>query len=245
MSIKGKRLKGAFESFDREHLYTPGEALAVVGKNATAKFDETIELSLLLGIDARKADQAVRGTIKLPKGTGKDLRVVAFAQGDKAREAKEAGAMEVGGEDLAKRIQEGWLDFDVAIATPDMMPVVGKLGKVLGPRGLMPNPKSGTVTPDLTKAIAEVKAGKIEYRNDKFGNVHAVIGKASFPAEDLAENYLAVTDEILRSKPSSAKGKYVKSITVSSTMGPGVRIDPNRAREITIPAERETAEAAV
>lgn len=238
MPGKGKRYNGALESFDRDKLYAPGEALAFVHRNAKAKFDETIELAVRLGIDARQADQAVRGTVALPKGTGKDVRVVVFAQGDKAREAAGAGATEVGSEDLAEKIQKGWTDFDVAIATPDMMPVVGKLGRILGPRGLMPNPKSGTVSPDVAKAVSEVKAGKVEYRNDKFGNVHVVIGKASFPLEDLAANYGAVMDEILRAKPASSKGRYMISVAVSSTMGPGVRIDPNNPRDVRLPAEQ-------
>jgi large subunit ribosomal protein L1 len=235
MAQRGKRYEGAIQTIDREKLYKPGEALSIVKENAKAKFDESIELSMRLGIDARKADEAIRGTVSLPKGTGKSVRVVVFAQGDKAREAKEAGADRVGDQDLADEIQNGWTDFDVAVATPDMMPVVGKLGKILGPRGLMPNPKSGTVTPDVAKAVGEVKAGKVEYRNDKFGNVHAVIGKASFPVEALAENYLAIVDEILRAKPASAKGRFVKSMAVSSTMGPGVRIDPNEAKEVSLP----------
>jgi large subunit ribosomal protein L1 len=236
MAQRGKRYDGAIQTIDREKLYKPGEALSIVKENAKAKFDESIELSMRLGVDARKADQAVRGTVSLPKGTGKTVRVVVFAQGDKAREARDAGADEVGEQDLADKIQKGWTDFDVAVATPDMMPVVGKLGKILGPRGLMPNPKSGTVTADVSKAVTEVKAGKVEYRNDKFGNIHAVIGKASFPIDALAENYLAIVDEVLRAKPASAKGKYVKSMGLSSTMGPGVRIDPNEAKEVNLPA---------
>lgn len=242
---QGKRYSQGAALFDRDKLYKPGEALSLIKQMARAKFDESIELTFLLGIDARKADQAIRGTVTLPKGTGKTARVIAFAQGDKAREAQEAGADEVGAQDLADRIQEGWTDFDVAVATPDMMPIVGKLGKILGPRGLMPNPKSGTVTPDVGKAVREVKGGKVEYRNDKFGNVHAVIGKGSFPVEDLAENYLAIVEEILRSKPASAKGRYIKTMAVSSTMGPGVKIDPNVPRDVTIPEEEVTpAEAA-
>jgi large subunit ribosomal protein L1 len=241
---RGKRYDGALESFDRERFYPAGEALALVKRFATAKFDETIELNIRLGIDPRKADQVVRGTISLPKGTGKDVRLVVFAQGDKAREAREAGADEVGDEDLAERIQKGWLDFDAAIATPDMMPVVGKLGKILGPRGLMPNPKSGTVTNDVAKAVGELKAGKIEYRNDKFGNIHVIIGKASFSFEDLAQNYLTLIEEILRVKPAAAKGRYLRSVVASSTMGPGVRIDPNSPKDISPPRETEPAEAA-
>ena len=241
---RGKRYSEASALVDRDKLYKPGEALSILKQMAKAKFDESIELSFLLGIDARKADQALRGTVTLPKGTGKTARVIAFAQGDKAREAQEAGADEVGAQDLADRIQGGWTDFDVAVASPDMMPIVGKLGKILGPRGLMPNPKSGTVTPDVGKAVREVKGGKVEYRNDKFGNVHAIIGKASFPLEDLVENYLAIVEEILRSKPASSKGRYIKTMAVSSTMGPGVRIDPNVPRDVTIPKEEVAAAGA-
>ena len=236
MADKGKRFRKAMDSFDREKLYAPAEALELTKSLASAKFDETIELSMRLGVDVRKADQQVRGSVSLPKGTGKSVRVAVFAQGEKAREAEEAGAEVVGAQDLADRIQKGWTDFDVAIATPDMMPIVGKLGKILGPRGLMPNPKSGTVTPDVAKGVREVKAGKIEYRTDRQSNVHTVIGKASFSAADLAENYLAVIDEVVRAKPAAAKGKYVKSATVASSMGPGVRIDVARLRE-AVPAE--------
>lgn len=231
MSVKGKRYKEVSSNLDRDKLHTPAEALELVKEMAKAKFDETIELSLQLGIDARKADQIVRGSISLPRGTGKEVRVVVFAQADKAREAREAGADHVGDNDIAEKIQKGWTDFDVAIATPDMMPVVGKLGKILGPRNLMPNPKSGTVTVDVAKAVKEIKGGRIEYRNDKNSNVHTIIGKASFPIEALAENYAAVVDEITRVKPSAAKGKYIKSIGLSSTMGPGVRIDPARPKD--------------
>lgn len=233
MSGKGKRFSGALESFDRDQLYPPGEALQLVKEMAKAKFDESIELNFRLGIDVRKAEQQIRGTVSLPSGTGKDVKVVVFAQADKAREAKEAGADEVGGEDLAEKIQKGWFGFDVAIATPDMMPVVGKLGKLLGPRNLMPNPKAGTVTADVAKAVKEVKAGKIEYKTDgKQPNINTVIGKASFPIEALTDNYRAVVDEILRARPSAAKGKYLKSLSLSSTMGPGIRVDPNQAKEV-------------
>lgn len=233
MTNRGKRFNQLIETVDRDHLYPPGEALKLVKDNARAKFDETIEINFRLGLDVRKAEQQIRGTVNLPRGTGKDVRVIAFAQGDKAREAKEAGAIEVGGEDLADRIQKGWLDFDVAVATPDMMPVVGKLGKILGPRNLMPNPKTGTVTPDVAKAVQEVKSGKIEYRTDgKQPIINTVIGKASFPLEDLAENYRAVVDEILRVRPAAAKGKYLKSLAISSTMGLGIRIDPAQAKDI-------------
>ncbi len=229
---QGKRYTEATQKLDRDKLYTPGEALDLVKSFATAKFDETVELNFRLGVDPRKADQGVRGTISLPKGTGKPIRVVVFAQADKAREAREAGADEVGDAELAQKIEKGWLDFDVAIATPDMMPVVGKLGRILGPRNLMPNPKSGTVTPDVAKAVKEVKGGRIEYKNDKQANIHTIIGKSSFTKEDLAANYQAVVDEVLRAKPSAAKGKYIKGLSVSSTMGPGVRIDPNLVKEL-------------
>ena len=232
MGHKGKRYESALKGFDREKLYTPDEAIAIAKSLATAKFDETVELNIRLGVDPRKADQQVRGSVSLPAGTGKSVRVAVFAQGDKAREATEAGAEEVGAQDLADRVQKGFTDFDVAIATPDMMPIVGKLGKILGPRGLMPNPKSGTVTPDVARAVKEVKAGKIEYRTDRQANVHTVIGKASFPAPALGSNYIAVVDEVMRAKPAAAKGKYVKSATISSTMGPGVQIDPAHLKEL-------------
>src|SRR5579872_3210208 len=232
MSHQGKRFANAMKGYDREKFYSPGEALNLAKSLASAKFDETVELSLRLGVDPRKADQQVRGSVSLPRGTGKSIRVAVFAQGDKAREASEAGAEIVGAQDLADQVQKGFTDFDVAIATPDMMPVVGKLGKILGPRGLMPNPKSGTVTPDVAKAVKEVKAGKIEYRTDRQANAHTVIGKSSFDSEALADNYLAVVDEVLRAKPAAAKGKYIKSATVASTMGPGIRIDPARLREL-------------
>lgn len=233
MPHQGKRFSNAIKSYDRDKFYSPGEALDLARTLASAKFDETVELSLRLGVDPRKADQQVRGSVSLPRGTGKSVRVAVFAQGDKAREATEAGAEIVGAQDLADQVTKGFTDFDVAIATPDMMPVVGKLGKILGPRGLMPNPKSGTVTPDVARAIKEVKAGKIEYRTDRQANVHTVIGKSSFDADALAENYLAVVDEVLRAKPAASKGKYVKSATIASTMGPGIRVDPARLREVT------------
>jgi len=232
MGKKGKRYSEATSRFERGKLYEPGPALELVKEMAKAKFDETIELNMFLNLDVRKADQQVRGTVSLPAGTGKELRVAVFAQGEKAREATEAGADVVGDKDLADRITQGWTDFDVAIATPDMMPVVGKLGKILGPRGLMPNPKSGTVTPDVSKAVKEFKAGKIEYKTDRQANVHTVIGKASFPIEDLEANYMTVVDEVMRAKPAAAKGKYLKSLAVSSTMGPGVRIDPNAVKKL-------------
>ncbi|HWD09679.1 MAG TPA: 50S ribosomal protein L1 [Actinomycetota bacterium] len=232
MSHQGKRYAKAMKGYDREKFYSAGEALTLARSLSSAKFDETIELSLRLGVDPRKADQIVRGSVSLPRGTGKTVRVAVFAQGEQAREATEAGAEIVGGQELADRVQKGFTDFDVAIATPDMMPVVGKLGKILGPRGLMPNPKSGTVSADVSKAVREVKAGKIEYRTDRQANIHTVIGKSSFDGQALADNYLAVVDEVVRAKPSAAKGKYIKSATVASTMGPGIRIDTARLREL-------------
>lgn len=235
----GKRLKAAIEAVDRDKLYSAAEAVEFVKTNATSKFDETVEVAFKLGIDPRKSDQMVRGTVSLPSGTGKSVRVAVFAAGDKAREAQEAGADVVGEDDLVERIQGGWFDFDAAVATPDLMPKVGKIGKVLGPRGLMPNPKAGTVTTEVGKAVEEIKGGKIEYRSDKFGNVHLVLGKASFDPDALRKNFAAVLDEIYKAKPSSAKGRYVKSITVSSTMGPGVRVDPNATGRDLVAAPTE------
>jgi len=226
--MAGKKSKAATAAVDREARYAPADAVALVKQNATRKFDETVDLAIRLGVDPRKADQMVRGTVALPNGSGKTVRVAVFAQGEKATEAREAGADVVGAQDLADRIQkENFLDFDAAVATPDMMAVVGKVGKILGPRGLMPNPKTGTVTMDVGKAVGEIKGGKIEYKVDKSGNVHVLIGKASFGEQQLLENFQAVIDEITRAKPSAAKGKYIKSVTVSSTMGPGVKIDPD------------------
>lgn len=238
--MAGKRYKKGLELVDRDHLYPPQEAIRLVKEVPGAKFDETVELNIRLGIDPRKPDQIVRGAISLPKGTGKTMRVVVFAKGEKAKEAMEAGADEVGDDELAARIQGGWLDFDAVVAAPDMMPTVGKLGRVLGPRGLMPNPKSGTVTDDVAKTIGDIKGGMVEYRTDKHGNLHLTIGKSSFPPEDLAENYLAVIDEIVRAKPAAAKGRYLKSIAMSTTMGPGIRIDPTKAKDV---AETQAAPA--
>jgi large subunit ribosomal protein L1 len=229
---QGKRYEQAAESVDRDRQYLPGEALKLVKQFPATKFDETVEVSFRLGVDPRKADQMLRGTVSLPHGTGKSVRVAAFAVGDKAREAREAGADVVGGEELVEQVIAGNIDFDAAVATPDQMPTVGKAGRVLGPRGLMPNPKAGTVTPDIGKAVRDIKAGKLEYRVDRQGNLHLVIGKRSFDEAALAENYLAVVDEILRAKPSTAKGKYVKTATLSTTMGPGIRLDPGRLREM-------------
>jgi large subunit ribosomal protein L1 len=227
---KGKNYAAALERFDREELYPPAEAVTLVKDMATAKFDETVELAVRLGVDPRKADQIVRGTLSLPSGTGRTARVVVFAAGEQAAEAREAGADEVGADDLVARVEGGFLDFDVAIATPDLMGQVGKLGRVLGPRGLMPNPKTGTVTTDVGKAVTEFKGGRVEYRTDKVGNVHVRMGKVSFTPEQLLANLHAVIDELMRAKPASAKGRYVRSVSVSSTMGPGVHIDPAQAR---------------
>lgn len=225
--MSGKKYKDSLKKFDRNTLHQPNDALALVKQMASAKFDEAVDISLCLGVDPRKADQMVRGTVALPSGTGGDVKVAVFAQGDAAAEATEAGADVVGAQDLAERIEGGFTDFDIAIATPDMMPIVGKLGRVLGPRGLMPNPKSGTVTMDIAKAVGEFKGGKVEYRTDKFGNVQLAIGKVSFEGADLLANFEAVMDEITRAKPASSKGRYLKKITVSSTMGPGVKLDPS------------------
>jgi len=227
----GKRYSQASEMVDRDREYGPQDAVKLLKGLPEAKFDETVEVAFRLGVDPRKAEQMVRGTVSLPHGTGKSVRVAAFATGDKAREAQEAGADIVGGEDLVNEVIKGNIDFDAAVATPDVMSIVGKAGRVLGPRGLMPNPKAGTVTFDIGKAVREIKAGKLEYRVDRQGNLHLVIGKRSFDEERLLENYVAVVDEIIRAKPSSAKGRYVKSVTLSSTMGPGIRIDPSKVRD--------------
>src|ERR687895_927895 len=232
MPKRGKRYSQAMEAVDRERLYPPREAIDILKTLPSTKFDETVELNVRLGVDPRKADQMVRGALSLPKGTGKSVRVAVFAKGEKAKEARDAGADEVGDDDLAEKIQGGWLDFDAAVATPDMMPVVGKLGRMLGPRGLMPNPKSGTVTNDVGKVISDIKGGMVEYRTDRHGNLHLVLGKKSFAEDDLATNYAAVIDEVLRAKPAAAKGRYLKSITVSTTMGPGLRIDPTKAKDL-------------
>ncbi len=224
----GKKYVDASRRYDRTKAHEPAEAFELVKQLATRNFDETVEVAFKLGVDPRKADQMLRGTVALPSGTGKDVRVAVFAQGDAARDAQEAGADVVGADDLVKRIQdENFLDFDVAIATPDLMAQVGRLGRVLGPRGLMPNPKTGTVTPDVGRAVREFKGGKVEYRTDRHGNVHVPIGKVSFSDDALLANFNAVLDELLRAKPAAAKGRYVKSITTSSTMGPGVRITPD------------------
>ncbi len=227
MPKHGKKLDDALRRFDREKLHQPAEAFELVKSLSNRKFDETVEVAFRLGVDPRKADQMLRGTVSLPAGTGKDVRVAVFAAGDAAREAEAAGADVVGADDLVQRVQNGFLDFDVAIATPDLMGQVGRLGRVLGPRGLMPNPKTGTVTTDVGKAVSEFKGGKVEYRTDRHGNVHVPIGKVSFDADALLQNFGAVLDEIVRAKPAAAKGRYIKAITTSSTMGPGVRITPD------------------
>jgi large subunit ribosomal protein L1 len=228
--MSGKHYIDQLKTFDRDQFYTPSEALDLVKGMAKAKFDESVDISVRLGVDPRKADQMVRGTVALPAGTGKDVRVAVFAAGDKAAEAREAGAHLVGADDLAAQVEAGKFDFDVAIATPDMMPLVGRLGRALGPRGLMPNPKTGTVTMDVGRAVTEFKGGKVEYRTDRYGNVHVPLGKTSFDPADLERNFRAVLDELNRAKPAAAKGRYMKKITVSSTMGPGVRVDTNRLR---------------
>jgi large subunit ribosomal protein L1 len=232
MARAGKNYREAVSKIDSERLYTPIEAMTLVKELAKAKFDETVEVHFRLGIDTRQADQQVRGSVSLPHGSGKQVRVAVFAEGDKAREAEAAGADIVGGDDLVAKIQGGWFDFDAAVATPDQMGKVGKVGKVLGPRGLMPNPKLGTVTMDVARIIGELKAGRVEYRADKFGIAHVLVGKVSFEPNALVENYGTLLDEVLRAKPASAKGKYVKSITVTSTMGPGIKIDPSITRNI-------------
>ena len=232
MAKHGKAYMEAKQRLDRAHEYAPSEAIALVKQLSSAKFNESIEVHVRTGLNVRHADEQLRGTIALPHGLGKEVKIAVFAQGDKAREAEEAGADVVGGEDLAKQIQEGFDDFDVAIATPDMMPVVGRLGRILGPAGKMPNPKVGTVTMDVTKAVTESKAGKVEYRTDRTAIVHLVIGKSDFEERLLLENYAAVIEELIRAKPSAAKGRYIQSVTVASTMGPGIKVDPSRTRDI-------------
>ncbi len=227
MSKTSKAYRAAAEKIDKDKLYSPLEAATLAKETSSTKTDATVEVAVRLGVDPRKADQMVRGTVNLPHGTGKTARVIVFAAGDKANEAVAAGADEVGAEDLIERIQGGWLDFDAAIATPDQMAKVGRIARILGPRGLMPNPKTGTVTTDVTKAVNEIKGGKINFRVDKASNLHFVIGKASFDQKQLVENYGAAVDEILRAKPSAAKGRYLKKVTVSTTTGPGIPVDPS------------------
>jgi large subunit ribosomal protein L1 len=237
---RSKSYRKADEGIDHEKLYSPAEAVAMIKANQVTKFDPTVEVAIRLGVDPRKQDQMVRGTVNLPNGTGKTARVAVFATGDRAEEARAAGADIVGSDDLLERIQGGFLDFDAVVATPDLMGKVGRLGRVLGPRGLMPNPKTGTVTADVTKAVTEIKGGKIEFRVDRHGNLHFIIGKASFPATALLENYAAALDEIIRLKPAAAKGRYLRKITFTTTMGPGIPVDPNKTRGLT----EELAEAA-
>ena len=232
MSKHGKTFLEARGKVDREREHTPAEAIGLLKSLPGPKFNETVEVHVRTGLNVRHADEQLRGTIALPNGLGKEVVIAVFAQGDKAKEAEEAGADIVGAEDLAKRVEEGFTDFDVAIATPDLMPVVGRLGRVLGPQGKMPNPKVGTVTMDVTKAIKESKAGKVEYRTDRTANVHLAIGKKDFADRQLLENYAAIIDELIRAKPSGAKGRYLKTITLASTMGPGVKVDPSRTRDI-------------
>jgi large subunit ribosomal protein L1 len=239
--MSGKKFADALKKFDRDQFYTPTEALGLVKTMASAKFDESIDVALRLGVDPRKADQMVRGTVNLPHGTGKTARVLVFANAEKADAAREAGADVVGGDELIEKVNGGWLDFDAVVATPDMMGKVGRLGRVLGPRGLMPNPKTGTVTPDVAKAVTDIKGGKIEFRVDRHANLHFIIGKASFAEAQLAENYAAALEEVLRLKPASSKGRYIRKITVSTTMGPGVMVDPNRTKNVA--AEDEAPQA--
>jgi large subunit ribosomal protein L1 len=241
VSGRGKRYTSARSQIDRERTYSPLEAIHMLKEFAEAKFDETVEIHFRLGLNVRHADQQLRGTLMLPNGTGKNVRVAVFAEGEKAKEAEEAGADVIGSADLAKRVTEGFTDFDVAIATPDQMGNVGKLGRVLGPRGLMPNPKTGTVTFDISKAVGDAKAGKVEYRTDRGANVHVSIGKRSFAERALLENYATLVEEIMRAKPAAAKGRYIQSITLTSTMGPGIHVDPTKVREITEELEEQQA----
>ncbi len=227
---RSKAYRAASDTFDADQLYSPEAALGIVKKNASAKFDETVEVALRLGVDPRKADQMVRGTVNLPNGTGKTARVLVFATGEKAADAVAAGADEVGADELIDKIAGGYLDFDAVVATPDLMGKVGRLGRVLGPRGLMPNPKTGTVTMDVAKAVTDIKGGKIEFRVDHHANLHFIVGKASFTEQQLAENYFAAIEEVLRLKPSASKGRYVKKATIASTMGPGVPVDPTKVK---------------
>jgi large subunit ribosomal protein L1 len=239
----GKNYRNARAAIDRERVYSPFEAIKALKEMQTGKFDETVEVHFRLGLNVRHAEQQLRGTLMLPHGTGRETRVAVFAEGEKAREAEQAGADVVGTADLAKQVEEGFDDFDVAIATPDQMGSVGKLGRILGPRGKMPNPKTGTVTFDVGKAVQDAKAGKLEYRTDRGANVHVAIGKKSFEERALLENYAALLDEIIRAKPAAAKGRYIRTITLASTMGPGIHIDPSRTRDIVEEAEAEAVPA--
>jgi len=231
---RSKTYRAAAESFDKNEIFAPLAAIKIAKGASKKKFDETVDVSMSLGVDPRKADQMVRGTVSLPNGTGKTVRVLVFANGDKADAAREAGADFVGGDELIEKVAGGWTDFDAAVATPDLMGKVGRVARVLGPRGLMPNPKTGTVTPDVAKAVADIKGGKIEFRVDRHANLHFIIGKASFSEQQLAENYAAALEEILRLKPASSKGRYIKKVTVSTTMGPGIQIDPNRTKNVAV-----------
>ena len=238
---RSKAYRAAEEQIEAQKLYSPAQAIQLAKSTSKTKFDPTVEVALRLGVDPRKADQMVRGTVNLPHGTGKTARVLVFATGDRAEEARAAGADHVGSDDLIERIQGGWLDFDAVVATPDLMGKVGRLGRVLGPRGLMPNPKTGTVTPDVGKAVSDIKGGKIEFRVDRHGNLHFIIGKASFDDKSLVENYAAALEEIVRLKPAAAKGRYLKKITFTTTMGPGILVDPARTRGLTEELEEAAA----
>jgi large subunit ribosomal protein L1 len=244
MAKRGKRYLSARSNIDRDQTYDPADAVRMLKSAKDAKFDETVEVHFSLGLNVRHADEQLRGTLMLPHGTGRDMRVAVFAEGEKAKEAEEAGADVVGSADLAEQIEEGFDDFDIAIATPDMMGVVGKLGRILGPRGKMPNPKTGTVTFEVEKAVSESKAGKLEYRTDRGANVHVSIGKKSFDERSLVENYATILDEILRVRPASTKGRYIKSITLATTMGPGIRVDPNKTRDVTLEQDEGVGAAA-
>lgn len=234
---RSKTYRAAAEAFDADELHSPLKAITIAKSVSKKKFDETVDVVMRLGVDPRKADQMVRGTVNLPHGTGKTARVLVFANADKAEAAREAGADHVGGDELVEKVNGGWLDFDAVVATPDMMGKVGRLGRVLGPRGLMPNPKTGTVTPDVAKAVSDIKGGKIEFRVDRHSNLHFIIGKASFSEAQLAENYAAALEEVLRLKPSASKGRYIKKVTFSTTMGPGIPVDPNRVKNVAVDEE--------
>ena len=234
---RSKTYRAAEGTYDRDAVFAPLEAIKIAQTGSRKKFDETLDVAMRLGVDPRKADQMVRGTVNLPHGTGKTAKVVVFANGDRAEAARAAGADVVGGDELIERVSGGWLDFDAVVATPDMMGKVGRLGRVLGPRGLMPNPKTGTVTPDVAKAVTDIKGGKIEFRVDRHANLHFIIGKASFSQAQLAENYAAALEEVLRLKPASSKGRYLKKVTFSTTMGPGIQVDPNKTRNVAVEDE--------
>src|SRR3954466_14153273 len=241
MAKHSRTYEQARRKVDREHEYAPGEAMRLLKETKRAKFDESVEVHIRTGLNVRHADEQLRGTIALPHGLGKEVKIAVFAKGEKAKEAEEAGADIVGAEDLATKVQEGFMDFDVAIATPDMMPIVGRLGRILGPSGKMPNPKVGTVTMDVAKAVQESKAGKVEYRTDRTAIVHMTVGKTSFSDQQLLENYQAIIEELIRAKPSAAKGKYIRTVTLASTQGPGIKVDPSRTKDLV---ETEAAAAA-